>query len=423
MSKLVKRRWSNPYTSGLPRRDRASCDYSAYLPDPLIGRHIRLDGDVAADVADAEAALARFDATAAALADTEALARLLLRAESVASSRIEGLEVGGRRLLRAEAAEALGQSPQDITATEVLGNIRAMSWALENTEPNSTITVAHLMEAHRRLLTSTAAAAHAGRIRDEQNWIGGSSFNPCAASFVPPPPEHVPELLDDLCAFCNTDDLPPVVQAALAHAQFETIHPFADGNGRVGRALIQLVLRRRGAAVRSTPPISLVLATWSDSYIAGLTATHYVGSPTSAAATAGANQWISLFATACRRAVELAETFEQRVVDLQADWRQRLGRLRAGSSAALLIDALPGAPILTVDSAAQIIGRTFQATNQAIGRLLAAGILHQTNIGRRNRAFEAPDLARIFTDFERQLASPAGDTRVAPPSRRVPHHR
>ena len=97
------------YTSGLPRRDRASCDYEAYVPDLLVGRPVRLDGDVAADVADAEAAVTRFDAKAVALADTEALARLLLRAESVASSKIEGLEVGGRRLLRAEAATALGE--------------------------------------------------------------------------------------------------------------------------------------------------------------------------------------------------------------------------------------------------------------------------------------------------------------------------
>ena len=104
MSKLVKRRWVADYTSGLPRRDRASCDYEAYVPDPLVGRPLRLDGDVAADLADAEAAVTRFDAKAVALADTEALARLLLRAESVASSKIEGLEVGGRRLLRAEAA-------------------------------------------------------------------------------------------------------------------------------------------------------------------------------------------------------------------------------------------------------------------------------------------------------------------------------
>ncbi len=423
MSKLEKRRWETADVSGLPRRDRASCDYEAYVPDPLVGRAFRLDGDVAADVADAEAAVARFDAKALALADTEALARLLLRAESVASSRIEGLEVGGRRLLRAEAASVLGESTADVTATEVLGNIAAMTWALGVIRRGDDITLDQLLEAHRRLLAGTRLDEYAGKIRDEQNWIGGSSFNPCSASFVPPPPEEVGALLEDLCAFCNAEDLPAIVQAAMAHAQFETIHPFVDGNGRIGRALIHLVLRRRGLAQRVLPPISLILATWSDDYISGLTATRYAGHESSDAATAGANRWIALFATACRRAIEDAETFEEHVAALQGRWRQRLGKVRAKSAADLLVGALPGAPIVTVNGAAQLIGRSFQATNQAIDRLVDARILQQVSVGRRNRAFEAPELIQTFTDLERRLASPTGDTRSAPPSRRVPHRR
>jgi Fic family protein len=367
--------------------------------------------------------MTRFDAKAVALADTEALARLLLRAESVASSKIEGLEVGGRRLLRAEAASELGEDARDVTATEVLGNIQAMTWALGIVGRGDDITVDHLLEAHHRLLAGTRLHEYGGMIREEQNWIGGSSFNPCAASYVPPPPEMVRDLMDDLCAFCNADDLPTVVQAAMAHAQFETIHPFIDGNGRIGRALIHLVLRRRGLAVRVLPPISLILATWSDDYVAGLTATRYRGRPTSDTAVAGTNQWVALFATACRRAIEDAETFEQRVSMLQGRWRERLGRVRAKSAADLLIGALPGAPIVTVNGAAKLIGRTYQATNVAIDRLVEAKILKQVNVGQRNRAFEAPELVRTFSDLERRLASPTGNTRSAPPTRRVPRRR
>lgn len=421
MSRYVKRRWETTYASGLPRRDRASCEYEAYVPDTLVGRPVRLDGDVAADVAEAEGAVTRFDTKAVALADTEALARLLLRAESVASSKIEGLEVGGRRLLRAEAASDLGVDASDVTATEVLGNIQAMTWALGVVSRGDDITVDHLLEAHRRLLTGTRLHEHGGQVREGQNWIGGSSFSPCSASFVPPPPELVHDLLTDLCAFCNTDDLPTVVQAAMAHAQFETIHPFVEGNGRIGRALIHLVLRRRGLAVRILPPISLILATWSDDYIAGLTATRCTGTPTSARAMASINQWVALFATACRRAIEDAETFEQRVAALQVGWRDRLGKVRANSSTELLMAALPGAPVVTVNGAAKLIGRSFQATNEAINRLVETEILRQVNVGQRNRAFEAPDLIGAFTELERQLASPEGDTRSAPPSRRVPH--
>jgi Fic family protein len=420
MSKVAKRKWVADDASGLPRRDRASCDYEAYVPDLLMGRPFRLDGDVAADVADAEAAVTRFDTKALALADTEALARLLLRAESVASSKIEGLEVGGRRLLRAEAATALGEDARDVTATEVLGNIQAMTWALGAIGRGDDITVDHLLEAHRRLLDGTRLQEFGGKIREDQNWIGGSSFNPCSAEFVTPPPDQVRDLMEDLCAFCNTDDLPAIVQAAMAHAQFETIHPFVDGNGRIGRALIHLVLRRRGLAVRVLPPISLILATWAQDYVVGLTATRYIGRPTSDAASAGANQWVALFATACRRAIEDAETFEQRVSALQGRWRERLGKVRAKSAADLLIGALPGAPIVTVNGAAALIGRTYQATNEAIDRLVEAKILRQVNVGQRNRAFEAPELIRTFTDLERRLASPAEDTRSSPPARRVP---
>src|SRR5437868_1737431 len=122
MSKILKLRWPSTLGSGLPRRDRKGCEYEAYVPDPLSARTFQLDGDVAADVADAEAAIARINETAAVLVDTEALAHLLLRAESVASSYIEGLEVGGRRLLEAEAARQMGESPNDATAEEVLGN-------------------------------------------------------------------------------------------------------------------------------------------------------------------------------------------------------------------------------------------------------------------------------------------------------------
>ena len=422
MASLEERRWAGD-PAGLTRRDRRPCTYRVYLADRLAGRRFVLDGDVAADVADAEAALLRLDASAAALAGTEALARLLLRAESVASSRIEGLEVGGRRLLRADAARQLGEASRDVTALEVLGNIDAMVWGVDTVEPGGSITVHTLLEAHRRLLAGTRLENHAGRLRTLQNWIGGSAYNPCSAEFVPPPPEAVAGLLDDLLAFCNDDALPALAQAAIAHAQFETIHPFVDGNGRTGRVLIHLVLRRRGLGLRVLPPVSLVLATWSRDYIAGLTGTRYVGPPDSAEAHAGTNRWIGLFASACRRAVEDAARFEVHVRALQAAWIERAGRPRRDSAARRLIEALPAAPVLTVYSAATLIDRSFQAAGQAIDRLVSAGVLAQANAGRRNRTFEAPELIEAFTALERQLASPAGDTRVSEPVRRVPRRK
>ena len=423
MARVVRRHWTTDVGAGLARRDRRSCDYEAYVPDILAGRNIALDGDAAADVADAERAIATLDAAAVTLADTEALARLLLRAECVASSRIEGLEVGARRLLRAEAALELGEQSSDVTAIEVLANISAMSSAIQSVSPGDPITVDQLLAFHRTLLAGSRLSAHAGVIRDEQNWIGGSDHNPCSAAFIPPPPEYVSGLLEDLCLFCNGDSLPAVAQAALAHAQFETIHPFVDGNGRTGRALIHLVLRRRGLATRTLLPVSLVLATWASDYIAGLDATRYRGTASSKAAHDGLNLWVARFAAAAKRAVDDASSFEARTRALQHDWRRALGAVRADSATDRLLRALPGAPLITVNSAAALVGRSFTAVNQAIGRLLASGILKQTNVGRRNRAFEAPAVIQAFTDLERQLASPEGDTRTSEPARRVPRRR
>lgn len=165
MSKVERRRWKSSLDGGLPRKDRQGCEYEAYVPDPLEGREFRLDGTVAADVADAERAIATLDASAAALANTEALARLLLRAESVASSFIEGLVVGGRRLLRAEAARAAGETDIDVTADEVLGNIDAITWAVDALSTAEAVTVDGLLGVHERLLARTRLHEHAGQSR------------------------------------------------------------------------------------------------------------------------------------------------------------------------------------------------------------------------------------------------------------------
>lgn len=393
------------------------------MPDLLAGRAFTLFGDTAADVADAERAVERLQREARSLADSEAIARLLLRAEAVASSRIEGLEVGSRRLLRAQLALRLGDDPRDVTAAEVLGNVEAMRWATETMAQAGEVTVEHLLEIHRRLMAGTRLEHLGGRVRDEQNWIGGSSYNPCAAAFIPPPPDRVDALLEDLCAFCNEDTLPTVAQAAIAHAQFETIHPFADGNGRTGRALVHVLLARRGLTPVLVPPVSLVLATWSEDYVAGLTATRSRSDPDTPEAIDRLNRWIALFAAALTRAVADAGDYEHRVREIQTRWREAVGKVRSDSAVLRLIDALPGAPLVTVQTAAALIDRSVQATNQAITQLQARGVLEQTTIGKRNRAFEAPDLIDAFTALERRLASPDADTRVSPPSRSVPARR
>jgi Fic family protein len=442
----------------MSRRDRQGCPYDAYVPDLLDRWELVLPGDLAADVADAETAVRALNDAGTTHVSLEGLARFLLRAESVASSKIEGLEAAPRRLLEAGAVLTHGTEAGDRVAVEVLGNIAAMESAVRLAVDADTITTDDLLAIHHRLMETSPHPSEAqayrspasrrnraaapqqatvsdwsarltaplrevgGVLRTTQNWIGGSSYNPCSASFVPPPADHVRPLLDDLLRYLNGDDHSPLVQAAIAHAQFETIHPFADGNGRTGRALIHLILRRRGLAPGFVPPISLVLATWSRDYIAGLTAFRHLHPPDATERSHAAQPWLRTMAAATRRACLDAGTYATRIDGLAETWRQRLGRVRAGSAAAAILGVLPGVPVLTVESAARLIDRSTVRTGEAINRLADAGILRQRDLTRaRYRVFEAPDVLDLFLSLERSLASPMGDTAVDPPVRPVPH--
>ena len=419
MGKLVRRHWTATF-EGMSRRDRAGCDYEAFLPDPLAGWNLTLPADLVADLADADAATRQLNASGETHVSLEGLARFLLRAESVASSKIEGLDVGTRRLLETEMMLAEQGVAGDRVAVEILGNISAMETATSLGTTTHTVELDDLLEIHRTLMHQSTPEL-GGVVRTTQNWIGGSSYNPCSAGFVPPPPEEVDALLHDLIEYVNRDDHPPLVQAAIAHAQFETIHPFADGNGRTGRALIHVVLRRRGVAPRFVPPISLVLATWSTEYIEGLTRFRHVGSPRSAERSIGAQTWLRTFATATTRACIDAQSYATQIDELSKRWREQLGRVRANSAVELLLERLPGVPLLTVETAARLTGRSEMRAGEAVNRLEAAGILRQRNAGRRRyRIFEATDVIALFTGLERALASPTGNTLSAPPARRVP---
>jgi Fic family protein len=414
MARLELHRWPG-HPDGFTRAERLGGSYEVYFPDPLAGREFDLSDDVLAVLEDAAGDLARLDATAAVLTNSEALARLLLRAEAVGSSQIEGLVVGARRLLK---ADVLRDRQRDVTAEEVLGAVDAMTWVTESVQAGERLDVDHLLEAHRRLMAQSPTPEFGGEIRYLQNWIGGRS--PAEASYVPPPAQLVPELLTDLMTFVRESRLPVLARTAIAHAQFETIHPFADGNGRTGRALIHLILRAEGLVSRTVPPVSLSLATHAAEYVDALTAFRFVGRATTAKARTAANPWLRMFAAACSHATAEAARFEQTAADLKASWRERATPVRAGSATELLIEALPAAPVLTLAAAAQLIDRSQQAANQGLSRLVASGVLREVTDGRRNRVYEAPELIDAFTVLERRFASPAADTRIESPSRPVP---
>jgi Fic family protein len=388
--RYVRRIWRHDPALHAPARYRKACAYEAFIPDALAGTTVELTGEVAGTVSEAEKAIADLNSTSR--PELTPLARLLLRTESIASSKVEGIQVESRNLARAEAHEATGRRVGH-EAADVLANIDAMQFAIEEATAVSAFKSRDLIDIHRVLLKGGAHSDIAGQVRTVQNWVGGNDYNPCGADYVPPPAEDVDGLLEDLASFANDDMLPPLVQAAFAHAQFETIHPFADGNGRTGRALIHVLLRRRGLARSFVPPISVVLARRKDLYIRGLTDFREDRSA----------EWIVSFASAAAQAASLALRYVDRVIDLQESWRQRLRKAvdpRSDAAAWSLIDLLPAHPVMTVAVGVAATGRTKPAVSAGIEQLTQAGVLEPLGTSIRNRAWEAVGLLDLIDRLE-----------------------
>ncbi len=391
--RFVARTWEANPALYAPARYRKACAYEAFIPEPIAGFEPVLSGVSAGVVSDAERAIASLNRIAG--PELAPLARLLLRTESIASSKVEGMQVDARSLARAEVKQDSGRRVGS-DAAEILANIDAMQLAIEKASTTREIRVEDIVDIHEVLMAHAPNRTAAGRVRQTQNWIGGNNYNPCGAAFVPPPFEEVDRLLHDLAAFCAEETLPPLVQAAIAHAQFETIHPFEDGNGRTGRALSQVVLRRRGLAPAFVPPISVMLAREKDRYIAGLERFRQdrVG------------EWLEVFAVAAARSADLAVRYSERVAELQEGWRTRLREEslpRADAAAWAIIDVLPAHPVVTVPVAVAATQRTKPAITNGINELERAGVLERLGESTRNRAWEAVGLLDLVVGLEEGL--------------------
>lgn len=373
------------------RRNREPFAYEAFVPDPVADWDINLSSAAVTAVTEATAALGHLNESPVRLASLEALASQLLRAESIASSRIEGLELSHRRLARAR----FWDEAHDPKAAQVIGNIDAMEHAIAIGANAKSITVPDIESIHESLLRFTLDSGIAGRVRTEQNWIGHNPHSPRNATYVPPPPSHVGALLEDLCAFMNRDDLSIIVQAAIAHGQFETIHPFADGNGRVGRCLIHTVLIHQELAPRYVPPISLILAGRASQYVAGLVDFRE----------GRADEWVELFADATRLAAGEAERLADEIADLEAHWIERLGRPRRDSSAYTVLSALPAHPVVDVPTVQRVAGISDVAAGRLLNRLEQSEIVTRVGDQRRGRVWEARELFDLANEFERDLRS------------------
>lgn len=425
MAELLAGQWSPTLDGPGSWRARRGGTFHAYLPDPLTDRPIRFGAELAELAAEAERAVRGLrGATWQPLDD---LARFLLRSEAMASSRIEGLMVSAQQVALAELAEKEGLSQRGFSANArlVANNVTTVARAAITLAGTAPVTAEGIEELHAALLPEEK---HQG-YRTVQNWIGGSDYGPLDASFVPPPPERVGPLMTDLAGYASGGVHAPLIQAGLVHAQFETVHPFTDGNGRVGRALIHAVLARRGLTATAVLPISLVLLTRSDEYVDGLTAYRYLGLPSDPDAQQGMVGWLSMFLTASMTAAEQCRIFARELHELRAAWEYRvaghrrrlgLGQLRMGSTVARLLVRLPGEPVLTARTVQQLAEVSFPAARKALEELAEAGVLRRRQIERGTTAYFAADVFDLITFTERRLASTRWDTRESKPSRAVP---
>ena len=327
--------WAEHGSRPSRRVDRQFRQYLAAIPPSIASARAFLTPETTNLVAEAERRCAWLDRQSG--GELTELAGFLLRSESVASSKIE--RVGAPAQAVFEVMAGVGRARG--MAGQVAANIRAMQYAIEAAAPEMPLGTPQLLAIHRALLgDDTAERTWAGRLRAQQNWIGASDDCPRDALFVPPRPERVGPLLDDLFAFAKRADIAPVVQAAIVHAQFETIHPFTDGNGRVGRALIHIVLRRRAVVTRTLVPISTVLLSEPENYFEGL-GRYREGA---------LDGWVSDFARATVLAAQEGEILAARLADVRAGWLEA-ARPRKNSAGMALLAGLIQQPVITIDVA------------------------------------------------------------------------
>jgi Fic family protein len=380
------------------RAAKASLTYEAFVPAPIRGIELMVSGAAAADVSDAEAALSRLHANGP-TSGLEALSRSLMRSEAVASSWIEALRVSHRKLAEAQQA-APGHTYDE--ARRVLGNVRAMDTAIELGAAREPFTVDDVLAMHGSLMSTSNVREdrdRAGTLRTEPVFIGGTT--PRNAAYVGPPHGEVARLMDDLVAFVNDrHDLSPTVVAAIAHAQFESIHPFHDGNGRIGRCLVHTVLRRAGVG-KVVPPISIAFAHTGSRYIEGLTAFR----------NDDLDAWLTVFATAVSFACNATAGLADRLAALEADWEHELRHRRAAadrkaprrdSTVMRSLSVLADMPAFHARDLSERLEVTWRAAQDAVEELQAAAIVKQVSAGKGNRLYEAMPVFSLLDQFEHE---------------------
>ena len=359
--------------------------YSAFVPDPL-PPELKWTAQLVRALSDADRAIGRLAGEGRRLPNPHVLMRPFIAREAVLSSRIEGTQATLGELLAADAGAVVERSPEDLR--EVANYVTALEYGIERLK-SLPLSLRLIKEIHQRLLEGVRGeSARPGELRDVQNWIGVPGSTPHTATYVPPPPQQVLPALEQLERFLNERGTPPLIQIALVHHQFEAIHPFLDGNGRVGRLLVTLYLVERD--VLPTPLLYLSAffeATRSD-YYERLRAVTERGDW---------ENWLVYFLSGVARQSEDAVDRASRIQAKLDEWRVKVAGLGTRAPT-LVIERLAANPFVTAKNLAGQLDVAFSTASRAIDRLVELGILHQVDERRRDRAYCATAILKILEE-------------------------
>lgn len=355
-------------------------------PDPAV----RISGELQELLSQADRALGRLDGSIQTLPNPDLFVFMYVRKEAVLSSQIEGTQSSLQDVLAAEAKILSRNRPQD--ADEVLNYIRAMNYGLSRL-PELPVSIRLIREIHAELLRGVRGKHLApGDLRTSQNWIGPAGCTLTGASFVPPPPHEVTQHLSELERFLHTDNLLPLlIRIGLAHVQFETIHPFLDGNGRIGRLLITFLLCEQQVLLKPVLYLSYYFKRNRQQYYEQLQAVRDRGDW---------EAWLSFFLRGVTEVSQQATDTARLILKLREEHRQtitdNLGR--AAGNGHRVLEYLYDHPILSVKEVQELTGTTYPAANQLVGRLVACDILQEITGQIRNRRFKYQHYIDLFHD-------------------------
>ena len=365
--------------------------YRAFIPNPLPPNPpINLQGKMQVLLSQADHALGRLDGSIQTLPHPDLFVAMYVRKEAVLSSQIEGTQSSLHDVLAAEARIFSPDRPRDVD--EVINYVRAMNHGLKCLEDGRPISICLLREIHKELLTGTRGQDRTpGELRLLQNWIGPPG--PLSdAIFVPPPPHEVPNALNELECFLQEDtSLPLLIRVGLVHAQFETIHPFRDGNGRLGRLLITLMLCDQKALIRPVLYLSYFFKLYRQEYYDHLQYVRDQGDWES---------WLTFFLTGVFLVSQQATHTAQRILTMRENHRQiitdQLGRTAANGHRVL--EHLYQKPFISVAEVQGLLESTYPVANNIVTKLIEHGILQEITGRKRNRRFEYTDYVNLFID-------------------------